>query len=426
MTGALVASNGLAPIQVSDEFWKRVDVIAALNNRAMGSLLALVRRHTGASQSRIGAAIGMSQSAVSEIICGKRSITSLDVLHRIADGLHLPSDARRRLGLAADGSGQGAAPRSDSGVDADELARVLSQSSVDDRDLDFIEQAVNLLARRYPVSGPTSIWPMTAAHLGRLHLIAARPQRLSIHRRAISLIGLTSGIAGNVWIDQGHGDRAAGYFAVGRLAGHESEDGSLTAWVLALESIAPFYSGNAHHAASLLDQASHLACRRAGRRRRAWISALRARAYAGIDNETANDALSEAYADLDRAEPPDGTDFFDKARLDGLAGTVHLLVGDTATANTLMNTALAERPSHDIKGRALLTLDLAAVRVRDDEPEAACDLITDALAMADTQLVHPIVGRAREVLSGMGRWRSTDAVRTIQEHLRSLHRQPAI
>ncbi|MCX4749801.1 hypothetical protein OG455_30530 [Kitasatospora sp. NBC_01287] len=53
-----------------------------------------------ASQARVGAAIGMNQGCVNEIINGLREASHLDVFERIADGLSMPDDARHLLGLA--------------------------------------------------------------------------------------------------------------------------------------------------------------------------------------------------------------------------------------------------------------------------------------------------------------------------------------
>ncbi|MGW6056809.1 helix-turn-helix domain-containing protein [Streptomyces sp. NPDC055189] len=67
----------------------------------MGAVFRHVQQYTGASQSRIATAAGMTQARVNEIINRRREVTRLDVYERIADGLHMPDDARHLLGLAA-------------------------------------------------------------------------------------------------------------------------------------------------------------------------------------------------------------------------------------------------------------------------------------------------------------------------------------
>src|SRR5262249_19863901 len=96
-----MSGRGLGPVQVPDGFWARADVTDALDRRDVGRLLRLVSQHSGASQTRVGAAVDLSQGTVSDAVRGKRQFTSLEVLQRIASGLGMPQDARTRLGLAS-------------------------------------------------------------------------------------------------------------------------------------------------------------------------------------------------------------------------------------------------------------------------------------------------------------------------------------
>ncbi|MFJ6540480.1 helix-turn-helix domain-containing protein [Streptomyces sp. NPDC091385] len=93
--------TAMEPIEPPDWTWERADVRQALRARDMGAVFRHIQKHTGASQARIGVATGMAQGRVNEIINGRREVTRLDVYERIADGLHMPDDARHLLGLAA-------------------------------------------------------------------------------------------------------------------------------------------------------------------------------------------------------------------------------------------------------------------------------------------------------------------------------------
>ncbi|MFG3419377.1 helix-turn-helix domain-containing protein [Micromonospora sp. NPDC047730] len=86
-------------LRIPDDLWSHQDMRAALQARDIGTLFRLLARHTGASQTRIGAAVGLEQGYVSRIIAG-RKVTSIDVLERIADGCGMPDEARMTLGLA--------------------------------------------------------------------------------------------------------------------------------------------------------------------------------------------------------------------------------------------------------------------------------------------------------------------------------------
>jgi Helix-turn-helix len=76
--------------------WTRIDVRRALAVRDIGTVYRILQRY-GVAQRRIAAMTDQSQSEVSEIIAGRRTVVSYDVLVRIADGLDVP---RGWMGLA--------------------------------------------------------------------------------------------------------------------------------------------------------------------------------------------------------------------------------------------------------------------------------------------------------------------------------------
>lgn len=76
----------------------RPELRAALRERNMQLVIRLLQRY-GLSQRRIAALLGQQQSEISAILCGRRQVTSYDVLVRIAEGLGVP---RGWMGLAYD------------------------------------------------------------------------------------------------------------------------------------------------------------------------------------------------------------------------------------------------------------------------------------------------------------------------------------
>ena len=89
----------LDPLRIPEDAWSHGEVLAVLAARDIGGLFRWIRSLTGASQSRIGAAVGLEQGYVSRIMAG-RKVTSIDVLERIADGCRMPDQARTTMGLA--------------------------------------------------------------------------------------------------------------------------------------------------------------------------------------------------------------------------------------------------------------------------------------------------------------------------------------
>ncbi|MDQ3577725.1 MAG: hypothetical protein M3443_09045, partial [Actinomycetota bacterium] len=159
-------------------------------------------------------------------------------------------------------------------------------------------------------------------------------------------------------------------------------------------------------------------------RRRAWISALLARASAASgDEDMSRRALDAARGHIDAAtEPPSGTDFFDAARLDGVAGTTYLLLRDTAHAAPLLSAALDRRAPEDRKGRALLGIDLAECHIHDGDAHEAANLVITALDWADGAMVEPVVARARAVRDTLTRAAGTDSARELNERLQETSR----
>lgn len=98
MVTGMTAEYG--PLHLSAAVWRHDDTAVALRDRDVGALLRIVQRHTGASQTRIAAAVGLSQGRANEILRGRRRVDSLAVLERVADGLSMPDAARMLLGLA--------------------------------------------------------------------------------------------------------------------------------------------------------------------------------------------------------------------------------------------------------------------------------------------------------------------------------------
>src|SRR5260370_8334845 len=87
-------------IVIPDSFWLRPETTAALRDRDIGRLFALLRQYAGATQTQIAIACGMTQSKVSYIMRGIAQVQALAVFERIASGLGLPDPPRILTGPA--------------------------------------------------------------------------------------------------------------------------------------------------------------------------------------------------------------------------------------------------------------------------------------------------------------------------------------
>jgi transcriptional regulator with XRE-family HTH domain len=303
-------------------------------------------------------------------------------------------------------------------VESWELVDALSRSSIGQATLAELDRVVFGYAARYPSTAPNVLLPDVRRLLVRVKLALGEPQPVAVRRRCVMLLGVLTGMAGSLMLDLGQPEHAFGMFSVGRLAGAEAEDADLTAWVVANASIGAFYSHRPGEAAQLLAEADALAAG-SGPRRRSWVSAMRARALAGAgQTDEARRALEQAYTLIAAADAPaGGNDFFDAARLDGIAGGCLLRLGDSAGAGELLSDSLARRSLGDAKGRALITLDLAACRVLDGDADEAVELAGGALELARGAIVRPIVERASQLRDSMESWAPSRALAELDARL---------
>jgi hypothetical protein len=325
------------------------------------------------------------------------------------------------LGFAAENVDR---PPTPLGADIDpwELADALTSSPITVPTLAEMERAVLGYANRYGRTSPAELWPQVSRQMARMKDAIAAPQPLAVRRQSVALLGVLSGIAGQLAMDLHRPDRAEGMFSIGRLAATEAGDDDLAAWVAATQSIGPFFAQQYGTAADLLVDAERLAARASSSRRRAWVAAMSARALAANgDHRQALAALDRAHAQMTSTlDEPRGTDFFDAPRLDGITGSVYLLLRNSAQAEEFIGRALNHRSPADHKGRALLTLDLAACRVIDHQDNEAGQLIHAALDIAAGSLVRPIVDRAQDVRRHMAGWTSTPAADDLDARLADL------
>jgi tetratricopeptide (TPR) repeat protein len=403
----------------------------AAARRALGRSLAAYREAAGYSQHALAPLVHYGRSTIANVETGRQNVPQsfwnrcdevlgaggalLEAYEQLAVLVH---GQRQATALDAtrsyvDDDGAGAEPSS--------VAEVIGRFSMPLSMVERMERLAFEQVARYPHTAPPEMWPVVRRELVRVRQALDRHQAVSVQLRLTKVAGVLAGVAGNLSVDVGRRETALEYFDLSRLAGRESGDVDLTAWAIALESIDSFFNGHVGRATELLDQAAALSHRGSSARRRAWIDALRARAYAvKRDSVNACSALDRAMSLMRDVDAPSGSDFFDQERLDGMAGTTYLYLGDTSRALELIENALDRRSSADSKGRALLALDKAACWARADQPESAFEAIHTALDLAQGQIVQPISIRAREVVTEMSRWSATVAGRSCRERLRDL------
>lgn len=86
------------PLRLPRTLLAQADMVAACRARDFATIFRLVKTRAGVYPSKIGRLCDMTPSRVGEVLSGKRVVTHIDVIERIADGLRIPGSM---LGLGA-------------------------------------------------------------------------------------------------------------------------------------------------------------------------------------------------------------------------------------------------------------------------------------------------------------------------------------
>ncbi|MHA6764822.1 hypothetical protein [Streptacidiphilus sp. PAMC 29251] len=343
----------------------------------------------------------------------------MDVIERIADGLHIPGHLLGLAGRAWEPDSQ-AVPQAGTSVSVEtwDILDTLTRSAASPEVLLHLEAAVLRNAMLYPSTPPLQLIPAMTRQMAKVHEFVGHPQSVTARRRCVQLLGVLCGLLGLAFLDTGDAGQSSALIHLGQIAAAEVDDDGLTAWLLTMQSISLYSTRRTEQAVETLGRADRLAIS-APPRRRAWISASLARAHAAQGQQ------SQALAARDRAEEQlafggdiGGIDFFDAARLEGISGTTHVLLGEYDSAAGLLGSALSHRARDDVKGRALLMFDLAECRIGQGEIEEACHLGHAALDMVDGSIVQPTVIRAQALQRSLQPWRAASGVLELTGRVR--------
>jgi ATP/maltotriose-dependent transcriptional regulator MalT len=173
----------------------------------------------------------------------------------------------------------------------------------------------------------------------------------------------------------------------------------LQAVVLGNRSFLPRNRGDFAGALRLLDQAKRLVPDQPVIR--SWAMALEAMTHAWTqepDERLA--ALEAAEAVLDDATPgerPEWFDYYDRSRLAGFKGQVHILLTQPDRAHTVLEEAIGALEPEAAKQRACYLADRARVCVDEGEVEQACQLGIQALQLLEQVEYQTGVQRVRDL-----------------------------
>lgn len=223
--------------------WEREETHKILRDRDIAGLLRLAQSY-GASQTRIAAATGMAQGRVSEILSGKRTVSSLRSIERIADGFDMPDPARVLLGLAprqdpANGAMSGtrecAVPPARSGTPlaAEQARERLEVASIDQELVRLLEEQTQNLRLIDRKLGAHYLLTQSQAHVQQMHELLRRSIPGTVRQGLARALAEAASLTGWQALDAGRTETSWRYYEIAKAAARESGDPAVLAHVSA-------------------------------------------------------------------------------------------------------------------------------------------------------------------------------------------------
>jgi hypothetical protein len=308
-------------------------------------------------------------------------------------------------GAAPLGKMTGVAVASTAVAPAERLAAALRQPSRLDREIitELEHVTITLEGLESQVSPKALLGPVTG-HLDAVTTLLQGSTRPSLRRQLCSIAGETAGLAG--WLTWDLEDRkaAGAYFRTGIEAAGEADDRALGAYLVGSSCVQPAYRERPQARLRRLEGHTHGFARAdATPSTQAWLVTLEAEAHVLAGDERATlRALDEAEAIMSRSADEATTRrprvaFFNRAYLDGERGVALARLDKPQAAQDVLAAALASLDPEAMKTRPRLLTALATAHVRQGDIEEACQLGTDALALATQQEVAPNLQDVRKL-----------------------------
>ncbi|WP_239337819.1 hypothetical protein [Frankia sp. CiP3] len=387
----------------------------------MATLFLLYSKHANASQTAIGQRVGIAQPDISKIVRRKRRVEEQQVFTRIADGLDMPAEARRLLGVSVGDEVEKSQPVGSFGT---LTSPITPPRRVNSEAMDAPHGTLAQYARLDNMMGPRHLMAMAVVQLdfiGRLLAVADGSTRT----RVLQVGSSFAEFAG--WLHQDAGnDREAARWSDRALEwATEADDTLMISYILTRKS---------HHAAARRDRPATLGLAEAALRHADTISPrTRALAYRQIarGHALARDADACAHA-IDKARDQAAvtddygtaertlTGYCTPAYIELEAADCWLILGRTGEAITIYERCLANWPGEFERDRGLHLARLANAYAAHCEPARACAVAMEAIPIvADTGSARA-ADELRRLPGWLGRWRKTDEVRTLTDALTTL------
>jgi tetratricopeptide (TPR) repeat protein len=221
------------------------------------------------------------------------------------------------------------------------------------------------------------------------------------------------------FFDLGRPSQAEPYYQDALEAAQDAGDRPMQAVVLGNKSFLPRSRGDFASALQLLDQAKRLVPDDPVVR--SWAMALEAMTQAWAQEPTQSLATLEAAETVLDAGTPEAApawfDYYDRPRLAGFKGQVHIRLAQPETAHAVLEEAMGALDPDAAKQRACYLADQATVCVDEGEVDQACQLGIQALQLLGEVEYETGVQRIRDLRVKLRPWRDHPAVADLTEQL---------
>jgi hypothetical protein len=378
-----------------------------------GEVIRRIRKSSGMTQRELGALLGYTQPAISQLEHNGPAVHDVRVLRRVARALQIPlailvvesnqeADVDRRNFFKAGALGGAGAAMTASATSAH--AASASGVKVGASDVADINASVNQIHKLDLIVGGDRLCQTAVNEVRYVERLLGSGSYTEEVGRALTSAGaemMTA--AGWVHYDAGRMDDARRYYADAAQAAAAAHDEIAASHALINASIVAFREGDRpRDGANLAQAAQRAALRRGGPRLRALCAIREAEAQGSLGDKTAlAGAVSRAHRSYEstRGHDPDWV-YLPEAEFSGLTGLAYMRLGDYQEAATHLQAAIDSSvawPREHMHWQVHLAQNLVAA----GDVAAACSLLVKNLnqfnGVASTRLQNCIASIARDV-----------------------------
>ncbi|MET9881315.1 helix-turn-helix transcriptional regulator [Actinacidiphila glaucinigra] len=418
-------------------------MITACRTRDFATIFRLVKIKAGIYPSMVARRCDLTPSRVGEVMSGRRKLVHIDVIERVADGLHIPG---HMLGLARRAwesparpqpTGQAAvstAPDPDSerqppsalpGAEVDGILALAAGASPSASTLQALRSSIEDYWRRDDEHGGEALRPAVVGQLRYVIELLKEGRPTALQNDLYAVAAELARLTGWTHFDARQYHQARTYFTEALRLAKPIDDHPFMANVLACMSLQATYQDKPGDALALVTAAQDQA--RAGQattpRVLSMLAMREAFAQATLGNRAATHAaISQAHAYFGRIQPgdldPAWVAYFDEPKLIADTGIAHGRLGETALAEPLIADALNREPHTNHRGRAFHTFWLARTQLQRGKIDQACHTATSALAPAASITSERVRGHLTEFYEQLAPHRQTPAAVVFEARLR--------